>query len=112
MDEERVNVGTVGQFGMETGRPHVTLPNKNGMPVVGSERFHFRRGTFYTWRADKDGRHLVGNAFYVYVCYETVDLRTVSVASDVDVHRADPQLVAVFNFFGQQNHAGAGTENR
>jgi len=108
-----VDAGVVGEFGMESGGHHSSLPNRYRIFAFGGEDFHAGADALNLWRTDEDhferrASQLSLNEFAL--TDGAVELASVGVATDADVDRAEAGLFGIFDFRRQQDCARAGTK--
>ena len=112
-----MDAGIFGEFRME-GRSHrSSLPDGDGIGTLGgkdldafsdmgnfgrADENHFQRGFIEFALRVANKRALADGA---------VDLASVSIAADADVEGAKTRLGGIFDFFGEEDGAGAGSES-
>lgn len=100
----------VGEFRMK-GRSHrFGLTHNNGIASFSCEYFHFGSYALDLGRADEN--HFNRSSKEKTFSNRAVNLSPISVAPNADINCSKPNLVGIFNFFRQQNRAGACSKGR
>ncbi len=111
----------VRELGMKSGYKDTTFARQDGAPIELGEHVHVRPGALDPGRADEDGaeglaartvaEHLGSE---LEIGLEGTHLAPVGVAANVDVDHPQQGLAgyAVYRVTSEQDHAGAGAEDR
>jgi hypothetical protein len=115
VEEGLVDAGIVREFGMESGGHGSSLPDGDRICAFGGHDLNAFSDVLDLGGADED--HFERRTFEVPLNQSAfadgaVDLASVGVAADADVERAQPFLMRIFYFGGQQDRARAGAESR
>lgn len=96
---------------MKGGGQHVALSGGNNMVINFGQYLNVFRCLSNIRRPDKNHREIT-YASEFSAGAEAAKLPAISISTDHNVHGAQMDFWVVGNGFCQQNHAGAGTQNR
>jgi hypothetical protein len=108
VEERPVNAGVVAEFRVERRRHRLALTNYDGILALGSQNLYagpeaFDFGCTYENHFD---RCVTKQPF----ADGAVNLAAIGVAANVDVDRAESELLGILDFLGKENGAGTGAE--
>jgi len=86
----------------------LALADDHRIVALGGQNFHTFANALDLWRPDEN--HFDGGIAKQALSDGAVDLASVGVAANADVDCAQAQLSRIFDFLGEENCAGTGSE--
>src|SRR4051812_28039321 len=114
--EQLVDAGVIGEFGMESGGHRSSLPHDHGIRAFGREHFNALAylGNFRSTDENHLQRRVPRLSFEIAdnlpFADGAVNLAAIGIAPDTNVERSKAGLLGVLHLVRQQDRAGAGTE--
>jgi len=117
IEKSLVHTRVVGEFWVEGGGHRSSLPHGYRIAAFGGDDLHAFSHTRNLGSTDEDHLQRGFSVLTFEITDEhaladgAVDLASVSIAADADIERAKPVLGWIFDFFCEQDGAGAGAES-